>query len=150
MGKNAATDLCAFCHERFTISRHSNQRGAIGGRMQKHRFCSPAHRLAAYRRRQRKQRETQASTPLAASVSSAPKRIENKGENWLPKTTEHRWKVVAGPSLSDRQLRLATIDGLRTLRALAAANSTPSHPFKVRAAHISASAYVIEAEIRRL
>src|SRR5262245_29073468 len=144
------TTTCDFCGERFTIGRHSNQRSASCKRIERHRFCCPAHRLADYRRIQRKRSETQASTPLAASVSSAPKRIENKGENWHPKTTEHRWKVVTGPSLSDRQLRLATIDGLRTLRALAAANRTPSRPFKIGAAHISASAYVIEAEIRRL
>ena len=144
------TTTCDFCGERFTIGRHSNQRSAGGKRIERHRFCCPAHRLADYRRIQRKRSETQANTPLAASVSGAPKRIENKRENRQQKTTEHRWKVVAGPPLSDRQVCLAMVDGLRTLGALAATNSAPSRPFKIGAANISASAYVIEAEIRRL
>src|SRR5262245_12063442 len=150
MGKKIpATTTCAFCHQRFTISHHSNQRRATGGRMQRHRFCSDAHRVAAYRRRQR---VTQAATDseVHACVTGATKNIENKGKNRHQKTVEPRWRIVAGPALSDRPLHLATLDGWRVLRESAATHRSPSRPFKVRAAHISAPAYVIEAEIRRL
>jgi len=142
------TTQCDFCGGRFTISRHSNQRGAGGKQIERHRFCCPAHRLADYRRVQQRRRETQASTHLAACVSNVKKPIENKGKNRHQKTTEHRWGILAGPALSDGLLHLATLDGWRVLRESSATHRSPSRPFKVEAAHISAPTYVIEAEIR--
>src|SRR5262245_57188937 len=142
------TTTCDFCGGRFTISRHSNQRSAGGKQIERHRFCCPAHRLADYRRIQRRRRETQAGTKVHACVSGTSKKIENKGKNRHQKTAEPRWRIVAGPALSDRPLHLATLDGWRVLRESAATHRSPWRPFKVGAAHISAPAYVIEAEIR--
>src|SRR5262245_48853110 len=113
------TTTCDFCGERFTIGRHSNQRSAGGKRIERHRFCCPAHRLADYRRIQRKRSETQASTPLAASVSGAPKRIENKRElapkNDRASLESRRWSRPERPSAPSCNIRwLARSPGERS------------------------------------
>jgi hypothetical protein len=83
----AKTIPCAYCNERFTPSAHSNQHRTGGGPIRASRFCSSAHRQAAYRARRAPGRVTglggvtepegqlksPPGTEILASVTRTPK-----------------------------------------------------------------------------
>jgi hypothetical protein len=96
----ATTALCRECNKRFPLSRHSNRFGRAGSIVRNSRFCTPACRQAAYRKRNGPEGKKPASgtTPLRA-VTRESQAIEKTRGIRAPKTAleieiwgQHRWE----------------------------------------------------------
>ena len=74
------TTTCRECGERFPLNRRSNQHGRASGAPHKGtRFCSPACKQLAYRKRNAKRLKSAPGTATHATVTRSPQVIENIG-----------------------------------------------------------------------
>ena len=83
----ATTAVCRQCNKRFPLSRRSNQHHrASGSPHQATRFCGPACKQAAWRKRNAERSKSAESTNTHATVTRALQYIEKTQEIQAEKT----------------------------------------------------------------
>jgi hypothetical protein len=83
----ATTAVCRQCNKRFLLSRRSNQhRRASGSPHQATRFCGPACKQAAWRKRNAERSKSTEGTNTHATVTRVSQRIEKTQEIRAEKT----------------------------------------------------------------
>src|SRR5262245_61781486 len=96
----ATTAICRQCNKRFPLSRRSNQHHrASGSPHQATRFCGPACKQAAWRKRNAERPKSAEGTNTHATVTRPLQRIENIQEIRAEKTvlgvemySRHGWE----------------------------------------------------------
>src|SRR5262249_55113621 len=97
---DSATAVCRECEKRFPLKRRSNRyQRASGAHHKGTRFCSPACRQLAYRKRNANRLKSAPGVATHRTVTRPPEPIENIGGIRAPKTVldvevfaPHHWE----------------------------------------------------------